>query len=408
MAWQRTSDAAVLVGRRGLSGAAVASALMGRFAVVICGGGVAGIEGLLRLHRLAGDHVEVTLLCPSECFFYRPDAVLEPFGADRMRGYSIERIAADAGAHWVRESMEWVDRAGGTVHTSTGRELAYDALLLAVGGLERSPTQHMDAFSDRTSDTYRRILGDIESGRVAQIAFVRPEQPSWPLPLYELALLTARRARQLSVHLDIAFITREPEPLHAFGSEAGRAIARLLKDAGITLHTGADVVMPGTGQLTLLPSGIRLQPDRTMTLPTITGPNIRGVPGDALHRFLSIDEHCRVRETDGRIFGAGDATDLPLKHGGLGAQQADTAAAGIAHLAGAAGSPPPLRPVVRGKLLTGNSPLYLEAQLVAGEGWRTKIYDQPPWSPGEELITAELGRYLRGLQTRTPSEPGNK
>ena len=39
----------------------------------------------------------------------------------------------------------------------------------------------------------------------------------------------------------------------------------------------------------------------------------------------------------------------------LAAQQADTAAAGIAHLAGAGPAPPALRPVVYGTLLTGTS-----------------------------------------------------
>ena len=42
------------------------------------------------------------------------------------------------------------------------------------------------------------------------------------------------------------------------------------------------------------------------------------------------------------MFAAGDATDFPVKHGGLGAQQADTAAAGIAHLAGTGERPAPL------------------------------------------------------------------
>jgi sulfide:quinone oxidoreductase len=381
---------------------------MGRFAAVICGGGVAGIEGLLRLHRLAGDHVEVTLLCPSEQLFYRPEAVLEPFTTRRMRHYPIERIAADADARWVRDTLAWVDRTGHRVHTGAGHELSYDALLLAVGGRERTPVEHMDVFADHTaSDTYRGILDDIEAGRITRIAYVRPKQPSWPLPLYELALLTAQRAREVNAHPDIVFITPESQPLHAFGSDASQAMTQLLRDAAITLHTGAHVLMPGPRSLILQPSGIQLYPDRTVTLPTITGPNIRGIPGEAVDRFLSVDEHCRVRQTDGRIFAAGDATDLPLKHGGLGAQQADTAAAGIAHLAGAAGSPEPLRPMIRGMLHTGGNPLYLAAHLIAGQGWRTELYEQPPWAPGEELVTAELGPYLSGLESAAPPLPAS-
>ncbi len=36
-----------------------------RFHAVICGAGIAGIEGLLRMRRLAGDQVDITLLSPN-------------------------------------------------------------------------------------------------------------------------------------------------------------------------------------------------------------------------------------------------------------------------------------------------------------------------------------------------------
>jgi sulfide:quinone oxidoreductase len=369
-----------------------------RFGVVICGGGVAGVEGLLRLHRLAGDAVEVTLLSPAEHLVYRPLAVLEPFAFGPARRYPIERIVADTRARWVRDALGWVDWAGRTVHTDDGQQLRYDALLLAVGGRKRAPFEHVDVFTGDSADqTFHRTVQQIEAGELASIAFVLSEGPSWPLPLYELALLTAQRARAKNRPLEISFITPEARPLHAFGGEAGDAVERLLQDAGITLYTGATVRVPGPGHVVLQPGGIELHPERTVTLPSISGPNIRGIPGDAVDRFLSVDEYCHVRDTDGRVFAAGDATNLPIKHGGLGTQQADVAAAGIAHLAGAAGRPAALRLVIHGMLLTGHQPLYLAAHLAAGQGWRTKIYSKPPWTPDEKLIAEELGPYLRGL-----------
>ncbi len=203
------------------------------YAAVICGGGTAGIEGLLRLRRLAGDSVEVTLLCPEEYLFYRPDAVLAPFTSHPVHRYPITRVVEDTSARWVRDRLAWVDPAARTVHTDGGQEIAYDALLLAVGGREREPVAHMDVFTDRSADAYRGILDDIEAGRITRMAYVRPRRPSWPVPLYELALLTAKRARDVGAKLEIAFITHERQPLHAFGADAGRAIARLLNDAGI-------------------------------------------------------------------------------------------------------------------------------------------------------------------------------
>ncbi|MDT4996092.1 MAG: sulfide:quinone oxidoreductase [Pseudonocardiales bacterium] len=376
---------------------------MSRFAVVICGGGIAGIEGLLRLRRLAGDDVQVTLVSPDPDLICRPLAVLEPFAMGGARRYPIERIVADTNTRWVADALAWVDRVGRTVHTSGGQELSYDALLLAVGGHEQAAAKGMDVFTARSADqTFRGIVDDIESGAIDRLAFAVPTGPSWPLPLYELALLTARRARDRNVRPDIAFITPEPRPLHAFGGDAGEVVVGLLAEADITLYTGSALHPVGPRHLILRPSGTELRPDRIVTLPRISGPNIRGIPGDAIDRFLAIDAYCRVRDTDGRIFAAGDATNLLVKHGSLSAQQADTAAAAIAHLAGAALEPDPLLPLMRGTLLTGGKPLYLSAQLIAGAGWRAELYDQPPWPLDDKVVAEELGPYLRTMESTSP------
>jgi hypothetical protein len=85
-----------------------------------------------------------------------------------------------------------------------------------------------------------------------------------------------------------------------------------------------------------------------------------------------------VTGAGGRIFAAGDATHLPVKHGGVGAQQADTAAAAIVHLAGLGPAPAPLHPVIRGVLQTGAQPLYLTAHLIAGQGARARVERSAP------------------------------
>jgi sulfide:quinone oxidoreductase len=372
---------------------------MDSFRAVICGGGFAGIEGLLRLHRLAGDRVAVTLLTPEDVLVYRPLTVLAPFEAGTAARYPIERIAADAHAHWVRDSADWVDPTNRVVHTTSGQQLNYDALLLAIGGRERKPDRHLAVFSDQTSgQVYRGIVRDVEAGVVANLALVEPAGPSWPLPLYELALLTARHAAQIGAHAQIVVITPHTRPLHSFGEEAGEVVMRLLQEAGIALYTSAQTRVLAPRQLVLEPSGIRLDPDQIITLPTITGPNLRGIPGEARDRFIPVDERCRVRGLDGHVFAAGDATDLPIKHGGLAAQQADTAAGGISHLAGVTPRPAALRPVMRGSLLTGDKPLYLSAHLIAGSGWRAQIHEQPPWPVNQAVVAEELAPYLAGLE----------
>jgi NADH dehydrogenase FAD-containing subunit len=59
------------------------------FDVVVCGGGVAGIEGLLRVRRLGGDRMRLTLVSPDRDLVYRPLAVREPFALSGVRRYSL-------------------------------------------------------------------------------------------------------------------------------------------------------------------------------------------------------------------------------------------------------------------------------------------------------------------------------
>ncbi len=370
------------------------------FRVVIVGAGIAGVEGLLRLRRLAGEAVTVTLLSPEEHLVYRPSRVLEPFahGQPPTR-YPVARIAADANTRWVRDSLSWLDTAARTVHTTSGQELPYDALLLALGGHERKPNSDVVVFTDHTSEhLYREIMQNIESGVMTSLALVEPAGPSWPLPLYELAMLTAKQARDADAHPQIAVVTTDPRPLDAFGGEVSDAVTSLLTEAGITLYTGSHARVRGPRRLRLEPTGIELEPDRIVTLPTISGPNVRGLTGGADDRFIEVDEYCRARNAGGRIFAAGDATDLRVKQGGLAAQQADTAAAGIAHLAGVAPPPARLRAVMQGALLTGGKPLYLTAYLIAGSGVRSEIHDQPPWASTQAIVAEELTAYLATVQ----------
>jgi hypothetical protein len=113
---------------------------VGRFAVVVCGGGGAGIEGLLRLRRLADDRLDVTLLCPDEQLFYRPDAVLESFAAGRVRRYPIElRLPAtlptasprrgETALHPLHQQfpLHLRDRGDDRVHAAPGRRAGVDA-----------------------------------------------------------------------------------------------------------------------------------------------------------------------------------------------------------------------------------------------------------------------------------------
>ena len=373
---------------------------MDRFRVVIAGGGVAAIEALLRLRRLLGDAVDVTLLAPNADFAYRALSVKEPFAFGRPQLYRLDRIAMDQDAELLPERLDRVDNDGQVVHTAEGREVGYDALLVAVGARMEPSLEHVTTFDDsQADDLLHGVVQDIEDGYTKSVAFLAPAGPSWPLPIYELALMTSERARGAGFDdVELTLVTPEPSPLASFGPHASETVSNLLRDAGVSLHAATTVHAPEPGRLVLQPGGTELSPGRVIALPLITGPAIRGLPSDAAG-FVEIDQHCEVPRTGGRVFAAGDAAAFPVKHGGLASQQADTAAAGIARLAGADVEAAVLEPVVRGMLLTGSKPLFMLAHVVRDRGFDAEVSDEPLWSPVEKVATEELGPYLAGRES---------
>ena len=376
---------------------------MNPFSTVICGAGIAGVEAALRLRRLAGDDVQITLIDPGESLVYRPLAVREPFALSGARRYPLRSIVAALGSKWIQDGVDGVDAGERTVHLTGGDELAYDALLLALGGRETSPHEHAHVFNDRNAgETFHGIVQDIEGGYITSLVLIEPDGPTWPLPLYELALMTAERAYSMNATCEITFITPHERLLEAFGGGAAEAVERLFEERGITCHAGATARVQAPRHVILEPSGRELHPQRVVTMPRLTGPDLRGIARSEPYGLLAIDDRCRVRELDGRVFAAGDATDFAVKHGGISAQQADTAAAGIAHLAGVGEAPPPFEPVLRGMLLTGQKPLFISAHIAEGKGWHSEIYDQPPWAADEKVVAEELGPFLREQDQAAP------
>jgi sulfide:quinone oxidoreductase len=367
------------------------------FRVVICGGGIAAVEGLLRLRRLAGDRVQIKLLAPNTNLVYRPLVQAEPFGFGRAHRYPLERIAAGAGADWVCDRLSGLDVTQRVVRTGIGDDLPYDALLIAVGAKLSPAAEHVTTLSDAGAQAaFHDVIGCIEEGNCRSVAFVLPEGPVWPLPLYEFAFMTAERARVLGME-DISFslVTCETTPMEAFGSPASAVVRQRLAAAGIEIYTKAAAYVPTPRHLLVQPQGIELRPDRIVSLPLMTGPGADAPIGVGARGFIPVDRCCAVPGTDGRVFAAGDVTAFPIKHGGIGTQQADTAAASIARLAGADVAEATFEPVLYGKLLTGRDPLFLMARIRSGHSLEADVYDKPPWDADDKIVAEELGPYLR-------------
>jgi sulfide:quinone oxidoreductase len=353
--------------------------------VLVAGGGVVGLETLLALRDLAGDRVRCTLLTPEREFVYRPMAVGEPFARGRARRHSLDEIARDLGADLVAGRLTGVDTEAREVRTGDGT-IGFDALVIGVGaGAEPALPRVLTWTPESDDEVYGGLLRDLEEGYTKRVAFVVPVGVAWPLPAYELALMTAWQTRSMG-HDDvqITIYTHEDAPLAIFGVPASEALRDDLEQAGVQVRTQT-FVTAGDGRLTVEPAGLPLDAERIVGLPRAVGPNLPGVPNDE-RGFVLCDLHGRVRGTTA-VWAAGDAIAFPIKQGGLAAQQADAAAESIAARAGADVEPKPFKPVLRGMLLTGRGQAWMRGADDTGEGAveRHALF----WPP-----TKIAGRYL--------------
>jgi sulfide:quinone oxidoreductase len=375
----------------------------GRPQALIAGAGVAGLETLLALRALAGDRVEITVVAPELKFLNRAMSVDQSFKPRRGHGIRLEKLFAEFDAHWVRGDLDRIVHGHRQAITRDGTSLSYDSLVVALGAhpeqwLSRPSSRrggsHVLTYTGaRDNPGFAQLLDGVRDGRVHKLAFVKPAGPSWPLPLYDLALMTAAEfAGHGSSQFELTLVTPEEEPLGIFGHVASAAIRRLLDESGVTLHTAsyAEAVRPGW--LDISPGDRGIEVDRVVTEPRLVGPRIRGLPCDG-DGFVHTDAHGRVPSLDG-VYAAGDATSFPVKHGGLAAQQADAVAEAIAASAGVEIDPQPFRPVLRGVLLTGGFPRYLRSDISGTAGDDSTISRETLWWPPNKLAGRYLGPYL--------------
>src|SRR6266511_2246557 len=354
--------------------------------VLIAGAGVAALEAALALQALARDDVSFVLAAPEAEFIYRPLAVTELFRVGEGRRFPLQQLAESAGARLRTGSVAAVDPERKVVTLENGQELTYDILLLALGARPREAVTGALTFrGPQDGPALSALLDKTTAGEIRRIAFAVPTGSTWPLPLYELALLTAEyMAAHGTRGVEILLVTPEDHPLSLFGPAASEAVSELLAIRGIQLKTSVAPVRFEAGALRIVAER-PIAVDAVVALPQLEGPRLPGVPHDE-RGFVPTDEYGRVLGlTD--VYAAGDLTQFPLKQGGTATQQADAAASSIAADAGATVKPKPFRPVLRGLLLTGLAPRFLRADAT---GAHSVIDTEPLWWPPAKIV----GRYL--------------
>jgi sulfide:quinone oxidoreductase len=372
-----------------------------RARVVIAGAGVAGLEAALALRAFAPDRAAVLLIDSRERFRLAATATGRAFGTGSGVDLPLSRLAAGAGAGLRAGRLVAVDPARQVAMLAGGELVTYDALVVAVGARAEAPIAEALTFTGHGEAAEVRALVDAMAATAARggrtdLAIVVPEGCGWPLPAYELALLT-RAALAERGHRDpgrITVVTAEAAPLALFGPGASEQVAESLLVAGIEVRAGCVVRDWAWGRLQVV-GAHPLPADRVIALPTLRGPAIEGLPSDARGFVRSAPDGGVSGVPD--VWAVGDAGGFPVKQGGIACQQADAAAVAIARRLGAEVGALPFEPVLRGWMWDGAGGTFLRADLRGGcEESPGRSDADPLWWPVAKVAGRFLAPFLQG------------
>src|SRR3954471_15976241 len=359
--------------------------------IVIAGGGVAALEAAIALRAIAGSQPQITLVSPSPDFVYQPLSVGDPFAMGPTPRIPLSEFAEELGVDLLETSIVAVGKDHAVLYD--GGFMVYDKLIVAIGAPRVAAYEFATTFrGDDDTQAVHGLIQDLEMGLTTKIAFVVPTGVAWSLPIYELALMAARRAWEMQIETEITIVTPEDRPLGIFGAAAADDLEKRLAEPGIRLLARTAAEIPAHGRVILGPGGEEITCDRVIALPVTEGPQLAGLPNDT-DGFIPIDTFARVTNTPD-VYAAGDGTNFPLKQGGIACQQADAAAAHIAWSLGLGEHPEPFRPVLRGRLLTGHKPQFMRHDVTARNGEEDASASQPLWWPPTKVAGKYLAAYL--------------
>jgi hypothetical protein len=111
-----------------------------------------------------------------------------------------------------------------------------------------------------------QLVGELARGRVDSVAFVVASDATCTLPLYDIAIETARCGWRIGIPNALYwFVTPEPTPLARNGTTVSAAVSQRLEPEGITF-IGSTYAEVRHGVVLLDPQDAYIKPDRTVTL----------------------------------------------------------------------------------------------------------------------------------------------
>lgn len=280
--------------------------------VIIIGAGQAGGETAQRL-RQGGFEGDITLIGEEPYAPYQRPPLSKAFlkgelSMERMLLRPASVYAEERVALLTRVRAVWIDRANKKVRIEGGRELPYDALVLATGA---RPRKLPLAGADLQGVHLFRTAADVEE--------IRPRfAPGAKLAVVGagyIGLEVAAVARQCG--LDVTVIETAPRPLCRVTSPevSGFFLDEHTRQGVRFVLGGQPAVLKGSDQVTgvaltdgtempadLVISGIGITPETTLAEQC----------GLAVENGVLTDRHCRT--SDPAIFAIGDCAARPMVH----------------------------------------------------------------------------------------------
>jgi sulfide:quinone oxidoreductase len=291
--------------------------------VVVLGGGVGGTLVANLLDKELGKDVKVTVVDPTGMHDYQPGYLYVALGEASGHWLSRdERTLLRKGVDLAIEEAVRIHPEAQTVQLARGGSLGYDYLVIATGARlvhDAIPGLAEGSFgfyslgdSERLREELRRFTGGRLLIGIAGIPYKCPPAP------VEFTMMVEEYFRKKGIR-DKSSVTLLSPLNRAFTIEsASKLIQPIMEERGIELETffNVETVQPSDGTVSSL-EGDTKEYDLLVLVPPHRGAQVVSDSGlgDA-GGWLPTDKHTLNVEGQERIFGLGDATNLPISKSG--------------------------------------------------------------------------------------------
>ncbi len=291
--------------------------------VVVLGGGVGGTLAANLIDKALGTDAHVTVVDPTGMHVYQPGFLYVALGQANGRWLARdERSLLRDRVELIVDGARVIRPDAGEVELERGGTLAWDYLVVATGarlvtdtipGLEQGSSEFYSLEgAERLREELRRFTGGRIKVGVAGIPYKCP-----PAPVeFTFMVDSLMRRRGLRDRSEITLLS----PLsRAFTIESASKVIQPImesRDIGLSTFFNVESVEPSAGTVSSL-EGETTEYDLLVLVPPHRGQRVvedsgLGDPGG----WLPTDRYTLQVEGHDRIFGIGDATNLPISKSG--------------------------------------------------------------------------------------------